>query len=184
MVGLLKIWRSKRAFVYLQDKMGENPIKIKVMKILYLHGLESIGGGKKAEFLSQYNEVKAPIIDYKNHEDILQIEQILQDYTPELIVGSSMGGYYALILGSIYNIPTLTLNPAIHSRVFEPHFPKFGKNTPHNIICLGMEDKIIDPDKTLELLPKFHLNNLIIPLHNVGHRFPLSEFERIYNKLY
>jgi len=151
-------------------------------KVLYLHGLESQQGGDKVDFLADKCYVHAPIMDYSRKDIFPFLVQMIEDYKPDLIIGSSMGGYSALILGSLYNIPVIAFNPAVHSRSFEPNFPKFIKqHFPQKAkIILGEEDMIIDPNMTLEYLKDQIRNNhpqiKIDRVDGMGHRVPLDIF--------
>ena len=74
-------------------------------KIVYLHGLESNPGGPKVSFLAEKGMVYTPTMDYHSldlHEFILTLGM------PDLIIGSSMGGYIADMIGSclLYTSPS------------------------------------------------------------------------------
>ena len=66
-----------------------------IKKIIYLHGLESHQGGPKVDLLSDKGYVFAPEMDYKNNPDLFKdvLEEVKELGTPDLIIGSSMGGY-------------------------------------------------------------------------------------------
>jgi predicted esterase YcpF (UPF0227 family) len=78
-----------------------------IKKIIYLHGLESSQGGKKVDFLSQNSLVYAPKLDYKNPNEFQRILKEIQAFEPDLIIGSSMGGYVAYQIASHLNISVL-----------------------------------------------------------------------------
>jgi len=151
-------------------------------RVLYLHGLESNQGGQKVEFLANRCYIHAPEMDYTRKDIFPFLTQMMEDFEPELIIGSSMGGYTALMLGALYNIPVVAFNPAVHSRTFNPKYPKFVKeHFPQNArIILGEEDTVINPKKTLEYLKdkvKFtHPNIKIEHVDKMGHRIPLDIF--------
>jgi uncharacterized protein len=92
-------------------------------KILYLHGLETRQGGRKVGFLSKDNYVHAPKIDYTRKDIFPFLIQIMDDFKPDLIIGSSMGGYAAYILSGFYGTPIIAFNPALHSRKFDLNLP-------------------------------------------------------------
>ena len=80
-------------------------------------------------------------MDYKT----LDLDEFI--YTlgmPDLIIGSSMGGYVADIIGSRLGVDVLLFNPALHSREIDPGYEYYG-NTYERTIILGTEDDIIDP---------------------------------------
>ena len=77
-------------------------------KILYLHGLESEPGGTKVSFLATKGTVYAPAMDYKT----LDLDEFIHTLgMPDLIIGSSMGGYVADIIGSRLGSDVLLFNP-------------------------------------------------------------------------
>jgi hypothetical protein len=157
-------------------------------KILYLHGLESPQGGEKVDFLSKKAFVHAPEVDYTRNDIFPFLIQIVEDFKPDLIIGSSMGGYAAYILGSLYKISVLAYNPAVQGRKFNPNFPEFSKyHTPDNItIVIGEKDNIINGQRTLDWL-KDHIGSKYMDckierIKDMGHRVPLNIFIDMYNK--
>ena len=85
-------------------------------KVLYLHGLESKQGGLKVDFLANEFCVHAPAMDYKNPMLQNELEFIMRQFDPDLIIGSSMGGYIADLIHKKFDIPAILFNPALHSR--------------------------------------------------------------------
>ena len=151
-------------------------------KIVYLHGLESEPGGPKVSFLAEKGTVYAPTMDYETldlHEFILTLGM------PDLIIGSSMGGYIADIIGSILGVDVLLFNPALHSRSidfdFDNDIPYGGENYKRTII-LGTEDDVINPKITKKLRPHFDNSAKFEEIEGMGHRTPLDVFINMYNK--
>ena len=71
------------------------------MKVVYLHGLESTSrpSNPKIKWLnSNFDEVYAPQIDYKKEKTFKELLSKIKSMNPDLIVGSSMGGYFSYIL--------------------------------------------------------------------------------------
>ena len=158
-------------------------------KILYLHGLESPQGGEKVDFLATKAFVHAPAIDYTRNDIFSFLCSTIEEFNPDLIIGSSMGGYSAFILGALYKIPVLAFNPALHSRPIEPNFPKFVKEHFPNefTVVLGEKDTVIPPNKTLDWL-KDHVKDRwvksdIQTIKTMGHRVPFTDFVDMYNKI-
>ena len=154
-------------------------------KVLYLHGLESKQGGEKVEFLTGECAVYAPFIDYKAIDLHSTIHNIIVDFNPDLIIGSSMGGYVAHEFSKAFNIPAILLNPAIHSRSFEPDLDTFilgfdTKFIERQVVLLGKNDDIIDPKITKSMLEGDR--RFVIEEGEHGHRTPLNIFIDIYNK--
>ncbi len=88
--------------------------------IIYIHGFGSSGHGGKASLFREYfeDEVIAPSLSYVPNLAIDTLEQLIEillekDETVGL-VGSSLGGYYAIYLASKYNLKAVLINPAIY----------------------------------------------------------------------
>ena len=151
-------------------------------KIVYLHGLESEPGGPKVSFLAEKGMVYAPAMDYETldlHEFILTLGM------PDLIVGSSMGGYVADIIGSHLGVDVLLFNPALHSRSIEVDFDNedpYGNEDYKRTIILGTEDNVINPEITKNIRPKWDNNAIFDEIEGMGHRTPLDVFINMYNK--
>ena len=151
-------------------------------KIIYLHGLESHPGGPKVSFLAEKGTVYAPAMNYESldlHEFILTLGM------PDLIIGSSVGGYIADIIGSILGVDVLLFNPALHSRSIDFDFdndtPYGGENYKRTII-LGTEDNVINPKITKKLRPHLDNSAKFEEIEGMGHRTPLDVFVNMYNK--
>lgn len=147
------------------------------MKIAYLHGLESDNLGPKNDWLRTVSEVFDPKIDYRQK----QIYQILKDdikqLKPGLLIGSSMGGYFAFELAKELNIEAILFNPALHSRSFEPDITglKTGTHKPYIRSVFGKHDPIINPDKSQLILKNEGFKNLSTFEH--AHRTPFDVFK-------
>jgi len=152
-------------------------------KILYLHGLESPQGGDKVAFLASKGTVYAPIMDYRN----LDLNEFIHTVgMPNLIIGSSMGGYIADVIGSQLGVDVLLFNPGLHSRNLD--FPEFAnveyhaRNKYKRTIILGMEDDIIDPILTKQLWSVNGNHATFEEIKGMGHRTPFDVFVNMYNK--
>lgn len=147
-------------------------------KILYLHGLESEPGGTKVSFLSSKGMVYAPAMNYESlnlHEFILTLG------IPDLIIGSSMGGYVADVIGSRLGVDVLLFNPALHSREIAVNH-EYYSNKYKRTIVLGTEDDIIDPELTKKLWSVHGNEAEYDEIEGMGHRTPLDVFINMYNK--
>ena len=151
------------------------------MRVWYLHGLESSQGGPKVEFLeSVAEEVYAPAMDYDRNDLFPELLKKARDQRPDLIIGSSMGGYYADALGSHLDIEVLLFNPALHSRTKERFLP-YGETNWQRTFVVGTEDKVINPGLTKALIT---VSKRFIEIEGMGHRTPLNVFKDIYNKFF
>ena len=155
------------------------------MNVWYLHGLESKAGGPKVDYLRKVSDkVFAPEIKYTNPNTFNVLLNLAKEDKPDLIIGSSMGGYYADAIASHFGINVLLFNPALHSRPIGTKLP-YGDNFGRKFTVLGMEDKVIDYKVSLDLLRKDKTSNPStdsILLVSMGHRTPLNKFIDIYNE--
>jgi predicted esterase YcpF (UPF0227 family) len=154
-------------------------------KVLYLHGLESKQGGPKVDFLANEFCVHAPAMDYENPMVQNELEFIMRQFQPDLIIGSSMGGYVADILAEKYGKPAILFNPALHNRSFEPAIqpPIEGEQAElqeKKVVVLGKEDEVIPPYLTKIMLENNF--NYKVVIEEMGHQIPLNIFIDTINK--
>jgi predicted esterase YcpF (UPF0227 family) len=148
-------------------------------KIVYLHGLESEPGGEKVSFLATKGAVYAP---YMNYETLNLDEFIYTLGMPDLIIGSSMGGYVADIIGSQLGVDVLLFNPALHSRKGKDFNEDYGSQKYKRTIILGTADDIIDPEITKKLWSVYGNHAHYDEVKGMGHRIPFLKFANMYNK--
>lgn len=150
------------------------------MKIAYLHGLESNNLGPKNDWLHTISDVLDPYIDYYEPNIYQSLKTKIIEFKPDVIIGSSMGGFFAYEIGKELNINMILFNPALHSRSFEPDMfgIKKGKHNPDIHFVFGENDNLIDPKLTLELIKDIKLKNYTFTLLNHGHGTPVDLFKR------
>jgi predicted esterase YcpF (UPF0227 family) len=154
-------------------------------KILFLHGLESSNKGEKVDFLKEQAEVLAPKIDYQDEALEEKLMYIVENFRPDFIIGSSMGGYVGMLLANRYGIKNLLYNPAIHSRSIEPKLNRLNIIDPNHFvdfnIVLGNQDDVIDPNVTESMLLDAEV---VCEIERVDmkHRIDFNVFVNMYNK--
>ena len=88
------------------------------MKVLYIHGFNSAGYGEKINHLKNFfgdENVITPTLPYDPQKAIKQLEflvEAIKDKDDLLLVGTSLGGYYALYLADKYKVPAILINPS------------------------------------------------------------------------
>ena len=151
------------------------------MNVWYLHGLESSVGGPKVDFLhSVADRVFAPKMVYTNPNMFKSLLEAAKVDKPDLIIGSSMGGYFADALGSHLDTEVLLFNPALLSRTIEPEGVTYGETNWVRHMVVGTEDKVINPKLTKVLKDLF---DTWIEIEGMEHRTPLNVFKDIYKQL-
>lgn len=86
-----------------------------MLKILYIHGFASCGEGNKSLLLKSYfgvEHVIAPDLPASPIDAIAMLEKILSSTNIDVLIGSSLGGYYATILAEKYHMKAILLNPS------------------------------------------------------------------------
>ena len=154
-------------------------------KVLYLHGLESKQGGPKVDFLAKEFCVYAPEMDYKDPMFQNWVDFVMRQFQPDLIIGSSMGGYVADIIGSQLGVDVLLFNPALHSRSIEFDFDNgvgYGSQQYKRTIILGTADKIINPEITKKLWSIYGNHAEYDEIKGMGHKITFLKFANMYNK--
>lgn len=151
------------------------------MNVWYLHGLESSVGGPKVDFLkSVADRVFAPKMVYSNPNMFKVLLESARIDKPDLIIGSSMGGYFADALGSHLDVEVLLFNPALHSRTIEPEGVTYGETNWKRNFVVGTEDDVIDPKATRVFKD---LAKSWTEIEGMGHRTSLTVFKDIYKKV-
>jgi len=147
------------------------------MKAAFFHGLESNGVSQdKMTILNRYfSEVYAPTLDYRNPNTFRDCLKYAEMEFPDLLIGSSMGGWMTYCISTITGIPMLLFNPAFHSRAMEIPYKLGNKKAPCTII-LGKNDITISPLKTIEWLKdnKIHAD---VRMVDMEHRIIANVFD-------
>lgn len=158
-----------------------------VKKITYLHGLESRQGGKKVDFLSSKGYVFAPKMGYKTNPNLFSeiLEKLKKEGKPDLIIGSSMGGYFAYMLASHFkDVEVILFNPALKERSVEFEGINKGEYKVKGTLALSENDDVVIPSMTLKHLEEIdEIGNFSIEeMKDIGHQIPIHNFCNIYTK--
>jgi len=81
--------------------------------LLYIHGFASCGRGQKSTALTDYfgqESVDAPDLPPSPTDAISLLEQMIQRNHYDLLVGSSLGGYYATWLAEKFGLKAVLIN--------------------------------------------------------------------------
>ncbi|PAU56288.1 YqiA/YcfP family alpha/beta fold hydrolase [Pseudomonas indica] len=97
--------------------------------ILYLHGLNSSPASLKAsqllramQILGLAEHLRVPALPHHPRQAIALLEELIGELGRPVLVGSSLGGYYATHLAERHGLKALLINPAVNPhRLFDSH---------------------------------------------------------------
>lgn len=88
--------------------------------ILYIHGFNSAPESKKAVQLATVmqriglsEQLRVPALHHHPREAMAQLQAAISELDSPLLVGSSLGGYYATYLAEQHGLKALLVNPAV-----------------------------------------------------------------------
>lgn len=88
--------------------------------ILYIHGLNSSPASQKASQLSRAMaglgleaRLRVPALHHHPRQAMAQLEALVAERDRPVLVGSSLGGYYATFLAERHGLKALLINPAV-----------------------------------------------------------------------
>jgi alpha/beta superfamily hydrolase len=113
------------------------------LRVQFIHGLEGSPQGSKATFLAKHFEATTPAMDTRNFAGCVALHaRIVEEFRPEVLVGSSFGGAVAvaLLAAGKWHGPTLLLAPAHRHFGVEESLPP-GVAV---IIAHGTRDDVVD----------------------------------------
>lgn len=127
---------------------------------VYLHGFLSSGNSKKGRWLKQQVDsllqqnqspafaeivtptysIKTPLLSVRNIDDVVttSIQKAYENDCSVILLGSSMGGYYAQYFGHKYDLPYIMINPALNPEAI------FYKNLGQHVNPATAEEFVID----------------------------------------
>ncbi len=149
------------------------------MKVAYLHGFESSINEQdpKIQFLrKEFHTAYTPQIDYRDPSTYQTLLTAIQELQPQLIVGSSAGGYMAYLVGSALGIPTLLFNPAVVNAGFSQVVNPQPTKPTHHTLWLGAQDTTIPGADIIRWLDQHSTNPYVVHQYPDGHRVPTSTF--------
>ena len=158
--------------------------------VLYFHGYGSSPlTDKVSDLKKSFADVRAPQVPllFQEAQSLLcaYVESLMCEKRDLLIVGTSLGGYWAGMIGAKYNIPSVLVNPAIDpakslSQFNDPKltdtelakFVKITKSSSARIVLLAEDDDVIPPHEAATL---FDGNAKVQRYPDGGHRFQCPE---------
>lgn len=146
------------------------------MRAAFFHGLESPPVSEKNAILNRYfTDVYAPPMDYRDPGVFSRVLEEIEKNRPDVLIGSSMGGWFAYCLSTLTGIPTLLFNPACVGRSFNPVI-KTGEEAPQQIIVLGKHDEIVNHQESMGWLVDNYHGPMSFTYEDIAHRIPADIF--------
>lgn len=164
------------------------------MRILNIHGYK--GNPENSAYIALCElgyKSFSPAIDYDATETdkIFQyLDNIIDEYKPDLIIGTSLGGFFAAVISSQRNMPAILVNPCLMPfvtlprlefkndiRPFIKKFAELHKISSDNIYTItGRCDEIIDyHDFTKKMFGNKYYREIPDGKHS-GATLPLKEY--------
>lgn len=169
--------------------------------IIYIHGFASSGNARKAKETKEYflnKNVLSPDLPVEPEKAFLILKDIIRDSGVKAnLIGSSLGGFYSMLLSAVYGLKTVLINPAVEahkslSAYIGEHtnydtgvkflwtqenvnqlanlyneYAKFIKQD-NLFLLLSKDDELIDHSLTKNTFPD---SKVIIEYDNCGHQF-------------
>lgn len=131
-----------------------------ISKILFFHGLDSSRDSTKFHALDAQQKYCINV-DYRNlnFETVSQFyHDIVEKIKPNIIVGHSLGGYWALLMSFQHQIPCVIANPSLRPNFRDDYPPITDADLNHDIqqmAYLELGDETLDMHATKEFLENY-----------------------------
>ena len=166
-----------------------HPKGAKIMRILNIHGYNGSPENSACKALAKLgHEIISPAFDYENEspDDIMgRLSRLADDEQPDIIVGTSLGGFYAAALSVKSDIPVILVNPFLMAFLAFPEYTKymiglfgeFSKLKSEKVSCIvGSDDEVLgDHEFTKDLLDNQRFRIIEGGGHS-GATLPLDEY--------
>jgi hypothetical protein len=95
--------------------------RLKAKTVLYLHGFASSSQSEKAVLIRKFfhrelshHQLLLPDLPYTPQEADELLQHICRQTPPDVVIGSSLGGFLATRLAEQFNCQAVLINPAVH----------------------------------------------------------------------
>ena len=148
------------------------------MRVAFFHGLESSHkSDKNSALAAEFDFVYDPPMDYKDSHLFERTLKAVKENNIDLLIGSSMGGYFAYCISTLTGIPTLLFNPTFVNRSMEPVTHSGNIKSNHTVV-LGSKDDVIDPVQSRIWMTRKGVGRFDINWESNGHRTPIDIFTK------
>ena len=157
-------------------------VKLKNNKILYLHGFASCGEGNKSSQLKRYfgeKNLLSPDLSPSPLDTIATIERLLKSENIDLIIGSSLGGFYATYLAEKYQMGAVLLNPSTQPwQTLAPYVGWQKRFCDEEVF--EFKSVYLDQLKTLDVMPE--KGKYLVLLQSEDEVLDYTKAQSLYNK--
>ncbi|WP_179997703.1 MULTISPECIES: YqiA/YcfP family alpha/beta fold hydrolase [unclassified Acinetobacter] len=143
-------------------------------KVLFMHGLDSSRESTKFQAILSKNKYCINV-DYRNLK-YAAVERfyidMIEKIKPDILVGHSLGGYWALKMSNRFQLPAVIANPSLMPS-FDPDYPaitieELQSKTSSQIAYIELGDELIDMHSTSDLLePYMYVESIIGGRHQL-----------------
>lgn len=120
------------------------------LRVQFIHGLEGSPQGAKARLFAEHFDARTPAMDTRDFDACVDVHaELLRDFEPDVLVGSSFGGAVAVALlqRGLWRGPTLLLAQAALRSDLPPRLPD---GVPVWLVH-GLHDELIDIEESRRL---------------------------------
>lgn len=150
--------------------------------IIYIHGYGSTPNSDKARGLRKHFQVIAPKVPIKFFEACKVLIKCIDEHPNSILVGTSLGGYWASLMSEAFLIPAVLINPSCspaetlvrynNLELTEAEIEKYISLDPQSgiprIVMLAKNDEVLD----YKVAEKLFTKKAKIKLYETGeHRF-------------
>lgn len=166
--------------------------RLKAKTVLYLHGFASSSQSEKAVIIREFfqrevthHRLLLPDLPYTPLEADALLQEICRQSPPDVVIGSSLGGFYATRLAEQFQCQAVLINPAVqphlllrqhlgryyhpvlaqHYEVESAHLPVLAAQQMQNLaqpqqylVLLQTGDEVLDYRQALEFYAQCHLD--------------------------
>lgn len=140
------------------------------LKILFLHDLDSSRESTKFHAIDAENKFCIDInyrnLNYQTVENFYN--EIIEKIKPEMLIGHSLGAYWALKMSHIHRIPTIIANPSLQPNFRDDYLEINDFDLEHDIpqiAYIELGDEMLDMYATSTLLEQY----MQVDVHEGGH---------------
>lgn len=159
-------------------------------KVLFLHGLDSSRESTKFEAIDATDKLCIDV-DYRNL-NFSTVEKfycdIIEKMKPKILVGHSLGGYWALKMSKYFELPTVIANPSL-SPNFREDYPFISEqDLDHDIpqfAYIELGDEVLDMYATADRLESYmYVEKVEGGHHRLDHPDHLNKLIQQIGELY